>query len=213
MFETAKFIYNEGGEKAVGDEELTKFFTDSYTSYTYFNSDLYTTEQTQTDENGGALSTNKALPEEDIKKYEANYKSYADAINSGAKLADVVKDFQKDYELENDPSVSNVEIMDESTIGEDLVKAINELKEGQASYKTIGADDSKVIYLFYKEPIKNQVKTYIEDETNRNSVLQSYKGDEFKDYINDLAMSLSVEISKAESSCNSLIYCTTNEVE
>lgn len=190
-------IYGEGCEKEVGDEELTKFFTDNYTSYTYFNSNLYETEQTETDENGGALSTNKALPEEDVKKYEASYKGYADALNSGDKLADVIEKFKKDFELESDPSVSNVEIMEESTIGEDLVKAINELKEGEASYKTVGEKDSQVIYLFYKEPIKNQVKNYIEDDANRTSVLYSYKGEEFKSYIDDLALSIDVEINKA----------------
>ena len=192
-------LYNEGGEKAVTDEELTKYFTDNYTSYTYFSTNLYNTVEATSDQEGGTLSSNEALSESEIKKIENNYKGYVSSLNSGAKIADITKKFTKDFELESDPSVSNVEILDESSIGEDLVSAIKELKEGTASYKTIGEDDSKIMYLFYKEPIKNQVKNYIEDDTNRTSVLRSMKADEFQTYIDDLAKSLDVEISKAVS--------------
>lgn len=192
-------LYNEGGEKAVTDEELTKYFTDNYTSYTYFSTNLYNTVEATSDQEGGTLSSNEALSESEIKKIENNYKGYVSSLNSGAKIADITKKFTKDFELESDPSVSNVEILDESSIGEDLVSAIKELKEGTASYKTIGEDDSKIMYLFYKDPIKNQVKNYIEDDTNRTSVLRSMKADEFQTYIDDLAKSLDVEISKAVS--------------
>lgn len=192
-------LYSEGGEKAVDDTELTKFFTENYTSYTYFSTNLYETVEATSDESDGTLSTNEPLSDSEIKKIEKNFKGYADSLNGGAKIADITAKFTKDYELESDPSVSNVEMMADSTIGEDLVTAINELEEGKATYKAIGEEDTKTMYLFYKEPISNQVETYIKDATNRTSVLHSYKGDEFKTYINDLAMSLSVEISKAAS--------------
>lgn len=194
-------LYAEGGEKAVDDKELTDYFTENYTSYTYFSTNLYETVEATSDQADaeGTLSTNKALSSDKIKEIESDFKGYADSLSNGAKVADITEKFTKDYELESDPSVSNVEIMADSTIGEDLVTAIGNLDEGKATYKTIGEEDTKTIYLLYKEPIKNQVKTYIEDETNRTSVLHSYKGDEFKDYINELAMSLEVEINKAAS--------------
>ncbi|MBQ2970944.1 MAG: hypothetical protein IJE16_00165 [Ruminococcus sp.] len=193
-----ELLYADGGEKGVTDEELTTYFTENYTSYTYFNSNLYTSEST-TDEEGAESSLNVALSDSEIAKYEKNYKGYASSLNSGSKISDVTEKFVKDYELESDPSVSNVEIMADSTIGEDLVNAINELEEGKASYKKIGAEDTQVMYLFYKEPIADQVKSYIGDSTNRASVLESYKGEEFNSYIEELAKSLNIEISKAVS--------------
>ncbi len=192
-------LYNEGGEKAVSDEELTKYFTENYTSYTYFSTNLYESVEATADENSGTLSTNEALSNSEIEKIENNYKGYVNSLNGGAKIADITKKFTKDYSLESDPSVSNVEIMSESVIGEDLVSAIDELKEGNASYKTIGEDTSKVMYLFYKEPIKNQVKTYIEDDTNKTSVLHSFKGEEFQNYIDELAKAIDAQVSKAVS--------------
>ncbi len=191
-------LYADGGEKGVNDEELTTYFTENYTSYTYFSSNLYTSEST-TDENGAESSVNVALSDSEISKYEKNYKGYVSSLNSGSKVSDVTDKFMKDYELENDPSVSNVEVMADSTIGEDLVKAINELEEGKASYKKIGEENTQVMYLFYKEPIADQIKSYIGDSTNRASVLQNYKGEEFSSYIEELAKSLNIEINKAVS--------------
>ncbi|MBQ4129704.1 MAG: hypothetical protein IJD68_08065 [Ruminococcus sp.] len=189
-------LYNEGGEKAVSNEELAKFFEDNYTSYVYFSKNLYETEQ-QTGEDGSALSSNVAFSKKRIANIENKFEGYVNDTNSGKDVDDVVKAFMKDSDLETDPSVKNVEIMADSTIGEDLVAAINDLKDNKASYKIIGEADTQVIYYFFKEAITKQTENYINDEANRESVLQSYKGDEFKSYIDDIAKSLDVTISKA----------------
>lgn len=189
-------LYNEGGEKAVSNEELAKFFEDNYTSYVYFSKNLYETEQ-QTGEDGSALSSNVAFSKKRIANIENKFEGYVNDTNSGKDVDDVVKAFMKDSDLETDPSVKNVEIMSDSTIGEDLVAAINDLKDNKASYKIIGEADTQVIYYFFKEAITKQTENYINDEANRESVLQSYKGDEFKSYIDDIAKSLDVTISKA----------------
>lgn len=189
-------LYADGGEKGVDDEELTKYFTENYTSYTYFNTNMYEVKDATNDE-GETVSENVALSDSELKKIENNFKGYADSLSGGKKLDDVVSEFMKDYELESDPSSSNVEIMDNSVIGEDLVNAINELSEGKATYKAIGEENSQVMYLFYKGKIADQVDEYIKDATNRESILQNYKGEEFTSYIDELANSLDIEISRA----------------
>lgn len=192
-------LYADGGEKGVNDEELTKYFTENYTSYTYFNTNMYETKEATSDEAGGTISENVAMSDADVKKIENNFKGYADSLNGGAKVADVVDKFMKDFDLQSDTSVSTVEIMENSTIGEDLISAINELKEGTATNKAIGEDNSKVMYLFYKGKIADKVDEYIKDATNRKTVLQNYKGEEFGTYIESVANSLDIEISKAVS--------------
>ncbi len=187
-------LYAEGGEKGVDDKELTEYFTENYTSYVYFNTNLYTTEQ-QTGDDGQSLSTNKAFSKEDIKDWEKTYEGYVADVNAGASVEDVAKKLMKKEKLENDPSVKNVEILSDSSIGADLVDEISKLKEGEASYKIIGEEDTQVIYFFYKAPIKDEVKNYIEDATNRDSVLQNYKGEEFQAYIDSLADAVKPEIN------------------
>ena len=189
-------LYNEGGEKAVSDKELTEYFTKNYTSYTYFNTNLYTSEEVS-DSDNGTMSKNKAMSKEEIAKNENIYKGYVNDINQGKSIDDVKKAHKADYKLDSDNAVSSVEILKDSSIGEDLVKAIEALKEGQASYKIIGEKDSQSIYFFYKEPIKNQVKNYIDNDQNKQSVLQSMKGEEFKDYMKKLADSTKVEKNDA----------------
>lgn len=194
-------LYGVDGEKAVSDEELTEYFKDNYTSYSYFNSNLYTTEE-QVDDEGNTQNVSVSMSEKKIASYEKNYKSYVGDINSGAKFSDVVDDFMDDYDIESDPSTSNVEILSESSIGDTLIDEIEALKENKASYKIIGEDDSQVIYLFYKEAISKQVKNYIKDEANRGSVLQSYKGDEFDSHLDSVAASLDIEINSAAKNFN-----------
>lgn len=189
-------LYGAGGEKEVTDKELTAYFTENYTSYTYFNTNLYKSVEVE-NEDGTKTNKNEALSKKESDEIKADFKSYVDSINAGTKLDDVVKNYMKDYEIENDPRTSNVEILADSVIGEDLVKEIEKLKEGKASSKVIGADNSQVIYFFYKEAIKNQIDKYIGDATNRATVLKNYKDEEFTKYIEDLANTLNITVSDA----------------
>ncbi|MBE6824870.1 MAG: hypothetical protein E7513_05935 [Ruminococcaceae bacterium] len=189
-------LYAADGEKAVSDKELTEYFEDNYTSYTYFNTNLYEIVE-ETSEEGEALSSNKALSKKEVNKKKDQYQGYVDSINNGSDIKDVLDSYAKDNDLEGEQGTSNVEIMADSTIGEDLVTAIEKLDESKASYEIIGEEDSRVIYFFYKEPIKEQTKNYIEDEANRKSVLQNLKGEEFTDYIDQVANKLNITISRA----------------
>lgn len=192
-------IYGATGTQAVSDEELTLYFTDKYTSYKYFSANLYESKESESeDENAtGALTTDVALSDEKIDEYKSNFEKYADAINSGESYEDVVKQYMSDYDIEEDPTTANVEIMSESTIGADLIDEIEKLSEGEASTKVIGEDNTAMIYLFYKEPIANEVEKYIADETNRSTILHNYKQEEFDEYIKKVADELDVEISSA----------------
>ncbi len=189
-------IYGAKGEKPVSDKELTEYFEDTYTSYSFFTVDLYETEET-VDDAGETSSVSTALSDKEIKKYKSAFEGYVNDVNAGKSFDDVLDAYMADYDIEEDPSTSNVEIMEDSTIGAELVDEINKLKEGQASYVIMGEGDSQVLYMFYKEPISKQTKNYIQKDTNRGSVLQSYKGEEFTDYVQNVAKELKVTVNKA----------------
>ncbi len=198
-----KAMYNEGGTKAVSNEELTKFFTENYTSYTYFSANLFTdaTENEASVEDSAynaEAAASVPISEEEIKKYEDSFSGYVNDINDGKDVKDIISKYKSDFEAADDSIISNVENLDDASIGEDIKNEILDLKEGSASYKIIGNDDaSKVIYFFYKEPIKNQVKNYIEDDTKKISLLQALKGDEFNKYLEDVAETIEPGISSA----------------
>lgn len=189
-------LYGEGGEKAVSDEEFTKFFEENYTSYTYFSESLSTADEVSQSADG-SLSQNKALSKEEIAKHEKTFKGYVADIKNGKSIDDVKKAHMADYKLEQDSAVSNVENLKNSSIGEDLVKAIEELKDNQASYKIIGEDANKTIYFFYKEAIKNQTSAYLANKSDHDAVISDMKGDEFDAYLKKLTDAVKLEKSSA----------------
>lgn len=195
--------YGTDGPGAVSDEELTAYFTENYTSYQYFSADLFTTTtEPVTDEDGNTTDStvNAALSDEEVKAYEDAFNGYADSLKNGEAFADVVAAYQAAYDVADDPTQSNVAIIDKDTT-DDIQKAILELKEGEAAVKIIGDDeDSRRIYLLYKAPIADKVEEYIGDESNRLSVLYEMKQDDFDQLLQDLAATLSVDKSSA---CNS----------
>lgn len=193
-----KDTYGKDGEKAVDDEELKTFFKEKYTSYKYFSAPLYTTDNSQSEQlNVSGVSSNTALSEEEIEKYKSAFESYVSSINDGSDYDSIISEYKDSFSQENDPTTSNVEVLDDSTIGEDLVNEIKSLKEGEASFKIIGEGENATIYLFYKAPISDEIKNQIDDETKRDAVLHKYKDDEFKENLKTVADSLNITKSSA----------------
>lgn len=188
-------LYEDGGEKAVPMADVTKFFEENYTSYTYFNTNLYTTDSQATE--NGALSSNKPMSDKEVKDNEKRYEGYVNSIKSGKSIDDIKKSFKADYKLENDTAVSRIELTKEISAGEDIKKALETLKEGEATYITVGTNaDSKSLYFIYKAPIKSETEKYLKDATNKNKTLVDMKGDEFMKYIDTLTNTIKVEKSK-----------------
>ena len=210
--EAFKAQYGADGPTPVTDEDLAEYFTENYTSYKYFSADLYTTE-TQAAEDGSEEDTTVDVPlsEDEIAKYEKDFESYASTLSSGGSFDDVLKKYMDKYEIEEDPHTENVTILDEDATDE-VMKAISELKDGEAKAITIGdTDESKQIYLIYREPIEEQVDAYTKTATgdeaetetaqsNRDSVLSNMKSEEFEQLIKDYIEELGLKLSSA---CNS----------
>lgn len=187
-------MYGEGGEKAVSNEDLTKYFEENYTSYVNFSQNLYTSEDQQGA--NGTLSSSKAMSEDEIKEHTANFEKYVNSVNSGTSLEDVIKTYKEDYKLESEIGTPIVELTEEISIGDELKEELNKLEEGKATYKIIGEESSQAIYFLYKEAIKDQTKNYVESADKKGSVLASMKGDEFVAYIDEIAKNLKITKSK-----------------
>lgn len=188
-------LYLKGGEKAVSDDDFTKYFEENYTSYTYFSESLSTTDEVQQSE-GGTLSNKKALSKEEIAKHEKTFKGYVSDIKNGKSIDDVKKAHMTDYKLSQDTATTSVENLKNSAIGEDLVKAITDLKDGEASYKIIGEEENQTIYFFYKEPIKKQTSIYLANTDNYNTVIADMKQGDFDSYVKKLVDAVKLEKSR-----------------
>lgn len=182
--------YGKGGTEEVSDSELTDFFIENYVDYSYFTVNLY---ESTTDESG--QSKDAALSEEDAKKLTDEIDGYAEEINNGSSYSDVVAKYMENNSIESDPSTSNVENINNSSLGEEVLNALKELDSNKASTLKVGSGDSAVYYLIYKNDIKNDVDDYIKSDTNRPTVLSNMKNDDFKDYLDGLAENLDCEVN------------------
>ena len=208
--EAFKAQYSADGPTPVSDEDLAEYFTENYTSYKYFSANLYETV-TEASEDGSSedTSTDVPLSEDKIAEYQKDFDSYASTLSSGGSFDDVLKKYMDKYEIEEDPHTENVAILDEDSTDE-VMSAIKDLKDGQAMTIMVGdTDESKQIYLIYREPIDDQVEAYTKTATgdeaettqsNRDSVLSSMKSDEFEQLIKDSIETLGITLTSA---CNS----------
>lgn len=194
-------LYEKDGKEAVSDEELTKYFTDNYTSYKYFSVNLYTTEsEATTDEEGNETTedVNVALSEEEVQGYQNELDIYKNAVASGSSYDDIISQYMSAHSIESDPTQSGVSILSEASLGEEITAELEKLSEGEASVITVGDDDTtKVMYFIYKEPIDNQIEAYIGDETERDTVLHNMKDDDFEKHLKEVADSLDVTVNSA----------------
>ena len=176
-------LYGEGGEKEVTDSEFETFFKENYTDYKYFSVNLY---ESTTDEAEGT-TTDVALSDADVNKITGQLDGYADEINKGTSYEDVINKYMEAEGLDTDPSTSGIEIVEDSTLGDEIKSALDELETNKATTIKVGEGNTAVYYLVFKGDITDDVESYVYEETNRSQLLANMKQDEFADYMDELA--------------------------
>lgn len=185
-------IYGKGGEKEVKDEELEKYFTDNYTSYSYFVVNLY---ETAIDE-----ETNQQVyypySDELVKEVENELNSYVKLLNSGTPYTNIVSMYMKAHDLNTDPTTKNIEILDNSSLGTEVLDALKTLDEGKSTYLRVGSGETSVMYYITKFNIEDETKEYFDSDDNRQTILYTLKSDEMADYLNEITENVKVEVNK-----------------
>ncbi len=163
-------IYGENGTEAVSDEDLEKFFTDSYSEYRYFSKSLTTT-------NDEGNTTN--LSDDEIAEIEEQFKEYAQQVSDGDKTPDeVASEYQTAEGLESSPLNGSVTLTENIVLSSDLQTAFDEMKEGEARAIKSGT----TYYFLYKGKIADHLDELSTDD-GRMSVLAAMKQDEFQERI------------------------------
>ena len=194
-------IYGRGGEKAVSDDEIKAYFTENYTNYAYLPMNLYTTADSESDDASSTDSTSVAFSEEEVKQATDDFNAYAQQINNGSKTYDeIAQAYTTAAGLEEDLSVTNTEILEDSSLGDELKEALEGLDANQATVIQVGEDSTAVLYLVYKGDINKEAENVFE-ESQRSSVLYSMK---FEEYQKDMdAQAKAYECEKNDAAINS----------
>lgn len=185
-------LYLKDGEKAVSDEELNKYLTDNYTSYAYFIVNLYETTIDAETSQQVYLPYSKEL----IDGVEAELKGYVKQVNSGTDYEEVVGKYMKAHNISTDPTVKNIEILESSALGEDVLKALETLKEGKATYLRVGDGNTSVMYFVTKLDIKDEAEEYLKADGNKHTIIQNLKGEDFQNFLNDITENVEVEANE-----------------
>lgn len=191
--EIFKATYEKGGSKEVAEDDIMDFYLDEYTSYSYYPVNLYESKPSE----DGQTSVSSALKDDEIKKIKDDLNKGAKEINSGDKtFEEFTKEYNKANKITTDPTVTNAEVLADSSIGEEIKKAIEKLENNEASTITVGKDSSAVMYVVYKGDIKDTVKDDFA-KTTSYSVLQKMKAEEFGDDMQKLAENYKCEKNEA----------------
>lgn len=181
-------IYGKDGTKEIPDDEISKYFTDNYTSYYYIQYSFKTTD----DDNNEV-----DVDDETKDKVKSNFAKYAKELNEGKTTDDIDTEYKKDFEVENSPAVKATTIVSNDNMSEDLQNALKELGDKKATVKTF--DD--VHYLIYKGSISEEAKALI-DGTYENTTVTSdtirhkIKDDEFEKYLDGEEKKLKYEMNE-----------------
>lgn len=186
------YLYGKGGEQEVTDEELTKYFTDNYTSYAYFVVNLYET----TIDSETSQQVYYPYADELIKEVEDELSGYAKLINSGTAYTEIRNKYMKAHNITTDPTVKNIEILDNSALGEEVLKAVKNLKEGKATYLRVGDGDTSVMYFVTKFDIRSEAEEYLSTDGNRQTLTQNLKSQDFTDYLDEITNNVKVEVNE-----------------
>lgn len=179
-------VYGKDGSKEVSTDELNKYFTENYVSYSYFSTPLYTAS---TDEAG--QQTNVAMDDKKIKELKDQFGGYAKDINDkGKKLSDVTKAYQKKSGDNTIEPTTNTEALENISMGDDFKKAVEKLGNKKATTITVGEKENAMLYFIYKDSIKDVAKTYLKDGEQSKQVLYNMKHEDFEKYLKELVKKL-----------------------
>lgn len=185
-------LYEEGGSQEVSTDEMVKFVNENYTDYSYFQISL---SKASTDEAGE--STTEAMTDEEVAEAVGQLDGYVKDIKDGKSFEDVVSAYMEASGVTEDPSTSNIEKLEDSSLGDEVKDAIEKLSNGEAAVVQVGEGSSAIAYLVYKRDITKSSEDYAANESNRTSLLKAIKGDEFDELIKSKIKDLDYEKSSA----------------
>ena len=175
-----KHLYDEGGTKAISDEEIDKTLTEKYAAV-YMLSKSYTSDGTTT--------------ATDLEKKFNDYKARLEKGEAFSKIYNehngITEESKEETTEDNDVPKAKDELIeiigDEDTLASfDHIEKVLSMKEG--AIDIINDSEAKQVYLIVKKDITDD--SYYKDEYLKSDILYVLKGDEFDKFIQESAKAL-----------------------
>lgn len=145
------YVYGKDGPQAVSDDELKKYFKEKYTSYYYLSYSFKKTddEGNETDVDAQTMDTVKDA-----------FAKYANELKAGKKTSEIDEEYKTDLSTDTVPSVRATAVLEDQNLPEEVEKAIKELKDKDATVKTI--DDTH--YMIYRGSIDEEAELLVKEK-------------------------------------------------
>lgn len=186
--------YDEGGEKAVSDEELKTYFEENYVKVKYLGVSYDTTKT------GDELTAAKAEAQKTAEEYLARAKD-------GESMDALIQDYTNQQKMANAAEGDDVTIIDPSSVEEDTYATFL-AKTGGASFGEQFAERIQNMNVGGMEVVEGTSKYYVlakydvlakeKDFTSRRtSLLQKAKGDEYEAMLDEIAGGMNITLNEA----------------
>lgn len=168
-------MYNEGGERAIPEDELKTHFVENFLSYSYFTAPL-----TKTDDEGNSSD----LSDDDKKALKEKLEGYQKKIDAGDTT---VNDAANEYaeETSTDSTYSSP-VSKKDSMNTTVLDALNGMKDTETAVIEVGS----TYYLIQKNSIEEQFSTIMESDTDKLSLMSDLKGEDFTDFVKEQAKSI-----------------------
>ena len=189
-------IYGEGGSNEVPDDDLRAYFEDTYYDFDYVLSSLSYKEDTELTGEEGESSE---MTEEEASARRELFEGYAEKINAGEMtMEEAAEDFASVISSEDEELTH--QLIDgayiDSYFPDGVRAALDEMADGEVRTLEVSTLSDGIL-LLQKNALSDAYDTFLETESNRDTLLIGLKSDEFA--------------ASVESGCDALEGVTFND--
>lgn len=172
-------IYDNGGEKAVSEDEMKKYFEAHYADFAYTSVSLSKT---------GDDGTSAAMSDDEKAAVKKELDGYLSQIQAGkTTVKDASAAYAKAHELDDAYQSATQNLDGEMAsyyLPGDLIKAVKEMKNGETRLLEISGT---YYVLVTKNDVTKKTDSFLKDASSRSSMLYEEYGEEFTKSIEEEA--------------------------
>lgn len=180
--------YQEGGEAAVSDEELSSFYRDNFDEVKLISLSYTEPTEDSSDSSADTQEDNNSSPE----AVQATAQGYLDRLQAGENMDDLIYEYRQS--TASDPStvtrsesVANITVIpangdNTTTYTDDVINQMVAIAQGGSAL--VQDTENSRYYVVYKVDQDNNTEYF---DANRDNILYEMKSDEFEQYLVDYA--------------------------
>lgn len=175
-------LYSAEKFREISNDEILEYYKQNYVSLSRFS-------KVVSEDDDSSQTTDSS---ESKSQADSQFKQYVDSINNGSKTVEqVASEFKSTENLEEDPLSAETLNLKDGNLDKDFEKLIKDLPTGKATYTNY----TDIFILIFK----NDINTHLPDlnnESEKNDIVESIKLDEFTLLIDSKKDELKIQINE-----------------